>query len=593
MYDNRIICLGVSGLQNTFLFSRNSHKPENAFRLDKSSDGMKFEKVADFSLRASNRKGLIYQDFRLSSFKGKYILSSRVIEKGIGSVEIYESDDLSSWDKLSSLDSVHDSSIVITDYKHDDRYVMYVGGKSIKVLETSNFVTWAGHRIAVEIPQVDMKHHCIVASTTLLEEGILLTYFLSNNPHNTTSYSIKAMLFDIDDPAKPIWDAPRTIMNQEGHKLPIGVAVDNHIVSYWQRWDGDLIAIDHGDLTHFLSGTQTSKHPKLERHHKNPLLTPRSDHDWQSVAVFNPAAIYDDGKIHLIYRAVGESNISMWGHAVSQDGVNYKVDDKPIYMQNIFFNHEFSGLPSKYVSGPGWGGCEDPRAVVIDDKLYVIYVAFDGYNPQRVTLTSMEMKDFRTGDWKWSTPTALSPYGRSSKNWVLFPKKINGKFALIHSITPNISIEYIDDLRNVRLIDSYFAQTNRYDHWDNWVRGVGPPPLETPEGWLLFYHAMDRNDPGKYKLGVMLLDLDDPTRILYRSKSPILEPQTSYENDGLKPGVIFATGALLIDDNINVYYGGSDNTINTAYFSLNEFLKDLKNHNAIKPYKLEIGGYNI
>jgi len=595
MDEQRVIVLGVSGGDSIYLISRDVHENGNRFRIDKSEDGLNFRKHGDFDLpQISKTKGVIFQDFRLSHFENKWILTCRVMRRGVNAVEVFESEDLIQWKDVGKFESVHESAVILNSLVDKDKYLMYIGGKSIKTLRSSDLSKWSDLSIVHEIPQDDMKHYCIVAGANLIDDGILITYFLSNNPHNTTSYSIEAMLFDPEDPTRPLWKQPKIIMNPEGHKLPIGVVVFNGlIISYWQRWSGEILSISHGSLESFLLGNghgSLVSHPRLERHPKNPLLEPSGDQHWQSVAVFNPAAIYDEGKVHLLYRAVGESNISVWGHAKSHDGIVFETHIDPIYTPNMHFDSRFQipGSPSKFVSGPGWGGCEDPRAVVIDDKLYVIYVAFDGHNPQRVAVTSMDMNDFRNGNWNWSAPTMLSPAGRSNKNWVLFPNKINGKFALLHSITPSISIEYVEDLENARLIDSYFAQTSRHDHWDNWVRGAGPPPLKTDQGWLLFYHAMDINDPGKYKLGVMLLDLDNPTQIIARSKSPVLEPLAHYENEGLKPGVIFATGAVLIGDNIHIYYGGSDNTINTAYYRLDEFLYNLKHHAKIKPNGVRI-----
>ena len=111
--------------------------------------------------------------------------------------------------------------------------------------------------------------------------------------------------------------------------------------------------------------------------------------------------------------------------------------------------------------------------------------------------------------------------------------------------------------------------------WDNWVRGAGPPPIKTKYGWLLLYHAMDERDPNRYKLGAMLLDLHDPTKILYRSARPVLEPDETYENEGHKAGVIYSCGAVTIKDKLLVYYGGADKFTCVAEANLAEFIADL------------------
>ena len=128
---------------------------------------------------------------------------------------------------------------------------------------------------------------------------------------------------------------------------------------------------------------------------------------------------------------------------------------------------------------------------------------------------------------------------------MLFPEKIGGKYAILHSIVPKVDIAYRDSIEDIGTTEPYITSwvgargdlPAREDSWDSFVRGAGPPPLKTPLGWLLFYHAIDEQDPGRYKLGAMLLDLADPTKILYRSMAPVLSPDESYENHG-KPGIV-------------------------------------------------------
>jgi predicted GH43/DUF377 family glycosyl hydrolase len=232
----------------------------------------------------------------------------------------------------------------------------------------------------------------------------------------------------------------------------------------------------------------------------------------------------------------------------------------------------------KYVSGPGWGGCEDPRITKIDDKLYVTYVAFNGYEPQRVALTSIDLTDFRSGNWNWSRPALLSRPGEPHKNWTIFPEKIKGKYAILHSINPELRVDYFEslDFKDGEHIESCNIRQERMGSWDTFIRGVGPPPIKTSDGWLLLYHAMQDNDWGRYKIGAMMLEHDDPQKVLYRSRSPLMEPDTHYENNGLKPGVVYATGAVTMGDMLFVYYGGSDTTINVAYAHLKELTDSMK-----------------
>jgi predicted GH43/DUF377 family glycosyl hydrolase len=176
----------------------------------------------------------------------------------------------------------------------------------------------------------------------------------------------------------------------------------------------------------------------------------------------------------------------------------------------------------------------------------------------------------------------ISPAGEIHKNWVLFPEKINGKFAILHSISPKLLIDYVDDLSDFdeeeTVIRSKYSRISDTGAWDSWIRGAGPPPLKTKDGWLLFYHAMDIRDPNRYKLGAMLLDLNDPTKIIYRSRTPVLEPDFYYENNGFKAGVIYSCGAIIKEGELYVYYGGADSVVCVAMANLEKFLHELKTY---------------
>jgi hypothetical protein len=110
---------------------------------------------------------------------------------------------------------------------------------------------------------------------------------------------------------------------------------------------------------------------------------------------------------------------------------------------------------------------------------------------------------------------------------------------------------------------------------DQTSSGGGPPPLKTELGWLLFYHAIEKKEPDKYKLGAMILDKDDPTKVLYRSNNAILYPEMWYENDG-KPGVVYASGSVIRGDDVYIYYGGGDRVVCAAKTNLKQLLDYLR-----------------
>ncbi len=321
----------------------------------------------------------------------------------------------------------------------------------------------------------------------------------------------------------------------------------------------------------------------LKRFYSNPILEPHQGNSWETKATFNPAAIYEDGKVHLLYRAIGESDMSALGYASSKSGLYFSERlAEPAYTPTHVLGNtapRTSAPAIPYASGGGgWGGAEDPRIVKIGDRLYMTFLAFNGWDSARIALTSISWEDFLNKQWDWKKPVFISPPGEVHKNWVLLPEKINGKYAVLHSISPKVLIDYFDNLEELgdeNYIKSYHGRSGRKGAWDNWVRGAGPPPIKTKRGWLLLYHAMDERDPNRYKLGAMLLDLRDPTKILYRSSSPVLEPDESYENEGNKPGVIYSCGAVTVKDKLLVYYGGADKFACVAEAALGEFIADL------------------
>ncbi|MBI2591424.1 MAG: hypothetical protein HYW34_01980, partial [Candidatus Brennerbacteria bacterium] len=201
----------------------------------------------------------------------------------------------------------------------------------------------------------------------------------------------------------------------------------------------------------------------------------------------------------------------------------------------------------------------------------------------RVGLTSIKLNDFLKKKWRWSPPVLLSPPGETHKNWVIFPEKIKGKYAILHSISPEIQVAYFNELKFKpgQYIKSSHNGVYRKNCWDSWMRGAGPPPVKTKYGWLIFYHAINERDPGKYKIGAMLLDLYDPSKVICRLKEPILEPDEAYENNGFKSGVIYASGAVVKNKTLFFYFGASDNYVCVAYAGFDEFVESLRKE--VKP----------
>jgi predicted GH43/DUF377 family glycosyl hydrolase len=331
----------------------------------------------------------------------------------------------------------------------------------------------------------------------------------------------------------------------------------------------------------------------LERFAGNPILTPKPGHRWESKAVFNTAAIYEGGKVHLLYRALGENDVSTIGYATSLDGFNiHERLSYPVYVPRASFEgvSPVEGAEPAtrgiYASGGGeMGGCEDPRLTRIGDTVYITYVAYDGRSQPRVALSSIALTDFLNRKWNWKKPVLISPPHIVDKNACLLPEKINGKYVVFHRIFPNILIDFVDNLdfdgESRWLTGQYEIPVRALSSdWDSRKVGCGPPPLKTKYGWLLIYQAVSNGGAYHYKIGSMLLDIKDPTKVLARSRNPVLAPEVRYENEGWKGGVVYPCGAAIIDERLFIYYGSADTVICVASVKLNGFIEQLAANHA-------------
>ncbi len=431
--------------------------------------------------------------------------------------------------------------------------------------------------------------------TEVTDEHILLVYTAQNKQGQAT---LGAALFEIENPTKlvwrsdfPLWQAKTSYSSlrflggfPRGRYFSLYVESPEKGIEYFpvaEYWKAPRLAPSAPIV---LPKRKRGIKIVLERAERNPILEPRQRYAWDAFAAFNPAAILLDNEIHLLYRAQGYDGQSVLGHALSRSGLT--IDERST--QPVFIPTKTlatAANPYRFHSGGGTGGCEDPRIVEINGVLYLMYVAFDGSQPPGVALTSISKTNFLKKRWRWTVPRLISKPGEIQKNWVLFPEKINGKFAILHGISPEIKIEYLDSLDQLgktRYIESLashggrgYITADRLAAWDNIVRGVGAPPIKTAHGWLVFYHGMDMRDPGKYKVGAMLLDLAHPEHILRRALEPVLEPETAYENHGHKSGVVYVCGAVVKGNTLFVYYGASDRTSAVASANIDTFLQDL------------------
>ena len=323
----------------------------------------------------------------------------------------------------------------------------------------------------------------------------------------------------------------------------------------------------------------------------NPIIGPREENLWESWQTFNPAAVSHKDKVHFLYRALGPEGISRLGYAMSSDGIHIDEREKePVYaITNSLKAKTRKYLRERpYASGGDWAGCEDPRITKFGDMLYLLYVAFDKVGLPRIAITSIRFDNFLNKRWKWGGAKVISPPGVIDKSGVLFPEKINGKYVIMHRIFPNILIDFLDDLNfdNGKYLEGKYSVTIRENNWDSRKIGAGAPPIKTKHGWLLIYYAVDDKDDTRYKIGAMILDLKNPSKVLHRTNEPILEPDYWYENRGHKAGVAYPCGAVVLKGRLLVYYGGSDSYVCVASTPLKSFLVKLMSDKPVKLKKV-------
>ncbi len=302
---------------------------------------------------------------------------------------------------------------------------------------------------------------------------------------------------------------------------------------------------------------------KLLRFEGNPIISPEPDRKWEAMYTFNPTAIVLNDKVHILYRAQGTDTVSTLGYANSSDGVTIDERlDKPIYIPR----EDYETL-----------GCEDPRITKIGDTLYLFYTAYKDGSPTHIAFSTISVEDFLNKNWNWSKPLLVSPREINDKNACVLPEKINGKYIIFHRTNHRI---WIDETDSMDFSDGHWVQGNILfepdpNKWYSEKVGITGTPIKTTQGWLLIFHGLSKDDL-KYRLGAMLLDLEDPLTIKSLLNYPILEPETDYEMSGFRPGTVFSCGYVILKDQLLVYYGAGDTTVAVARIKLNDLLAALK-----------------
>ncbi len=320
--------------------------------------------------------------------------------------------------------------------------------------------------------------------------------------------------------------------------------------------------------------------------------------EFESKGVFNPACIREGKYVHMFYRAWNKDKRSTIGYC-KLDGPLKVVEraKEPLLFPESKYEHNL----------------EDPRIVFLDGLYYLTYIAYDGKNVRIAYATSKDLKTFQkkgiiSPEITYDKAEDLFRACRSklkeryflfesrfkdiagkdvllwNKDALFFPKKINGKFALVHRILPDIQVIYFKKFSDLTM-----------DYWEKYLKrlcdfvvleskywyesrniGGGCPPIETSKGWLLIYHAVDDMDRGKiYRAGAALLDKKNPTKVIGHLREPLFSPEEHWEKKGNVDNVVFPTGAVVFGKRLYIYYGAADKRIAVVSLDLKELLDKL------------------
>ncbi len=299
--------------------------------------------------------------------------------------------------------------------------------------------------------------------------------------------------------------------------------------------------------------------------------------------VYPAAVVGRDGKIHILYRAIGGPAVKVWGGDYTPSSIGYasttdgqRVDrfDNPFLKPN---------------SNKGQVGFEDPRMVRVEegnvsDVFFSVVTKLDG-DRAKVEIGGVQTEDFRTSSDPKIVNIKQNPLDKIihrgaflCKGGTYFPMRVNGRLAFLYTQSadsPTSTIMYTEVKDQKDLFAGKFQSQKLLVPSKGIFRGpeVGAPPIKTDKGWLLIYSQEAQE--AVWTIGAALLDLKDPTRVLSQLHYPLLRPDRPYETTGNVENVVFASGALIRDEDLYVYYGAADTVVGLAKINLKTLLKEL------------------
>lgn len=332
------------------------------------------------------------------------------------------------------------------------------------------------------------------------------------------------------------------------------------------------------------------------------ILNP-TDLEFENKSIFNPGIYQDGNTLHILYTALNESKFHSIGYAKTNGPTEIiERNDKPFIKGELDF--EIKGL-------------KNIKIVKIEDQYYITYTALDGFNLRGALATSKDLihitkhgiitpcinykkyknlidsKKNKLCDKYYEYFKLFERIGVASdkhlfirdEDIVLFPKKINGKFVMLHHIFPSIQIVYFDDWKDLstEFWENYITNLSDYVVLEPGGKfevdsiGLGCPPIETEFGWILIHQGIQITTYGK-KIHAMvaLLQNDQPINLLSRLSIPLFSPTEWWEKEGeINQNSVTPSGCAIFDDHLFIYYGASDKYIAVAKININELLTEL------------------
>ncbi len=295
---------------------------------------------------------------------------------------------------------------------------------------------------------------------------------------------------------------------------------------------------------------------EVTKYTKNPILT-KEDVPFKVNSIFNAGAVKFNGNYLLLCRVEMPTGRSAFVKALSKDGVNFEVES------DLCFKPEDHGEFRKYVE---WG-IEDARITKIDDVYYLTYTGYSQFMPTVILSETVDFKNFRVRG------LITEP---SNKDCALFPARIGKKYLKVDRPEAGSRRDiWISESPDLIHWGKYRALASCIPgSWESDKIGGSTPPVKTDEGWLMLYHGVRGfGNSMIYKIGVMLLDLKEPWKVIGRSKEPILSPEYEYERMGDVGNVVFTNGWIVEDNGeVKIYYSGADSNICLATTDVNYLL---------------------